>query len=209
MNWTNFIRTLGHDEPSSMLDPAAYSDEEIEEDLIEINLGQQQARNKVTQKGNQYDAKLDEAAQAPEWMEEELLLEADEIEQEKKDWQDEWRQYADKKRLVKSVQSFRRRINASEQDLNIDQLRENEGNQAVRSELQESLKDHMRSQNQVEELLQLFTNSRDLDRSNTSGRSRNLEKHRKRLEARKNGSSQSGPGERDDNQSRSPASSDD
>ena len=206
MNWTNFIRALGHDEPTSMLDPAAYSDEEIEEDLIEINFKQQQARNMVTRKGNQYDAKLDEAAEAPEWMEEELLLEADRIEQEKKDHQDEWQQFADQKRLVKSIQSFRRRINASEQELNIHQLQAKASNEEIRSELQESLKDHMRSQKQVDELLQLFTNSRDLDRSNSSGRSRDITKHKKRMNARQNGSSGSSNGDYDRS---SPVSSDD
>jgi len=206
MNWTNFIRALGHDEPTSMLDPATYSDEEIEEDLIEINFKQQQARNMVTRKGNQYDAKLDEAAEAPEWMEEELLLEADRIEQEKKDHQDEWQQFADQKRLVKSIQSFRRRINASEQELNIHQLQAKASNEEIRSELQESLKDHMRSQKQVDELLQLFTNSRDLDRSNSSGRSRDITKHKKRMNARQNGSSGSSNGDYDRS---SPVSSDD
>jgi len=203
MDWTNFIRTLGHDEPTSLLDPEAYSNEDIEEDLMSIDMDKQKARNKVEQKNEEYEAKLDEAAEAPEWMEEDLLMEADDIEREKEDWKDEWRQHADQKRLVKSVQSFRRRINASDRNLNIHDLQAEQGNEEVRKELRDSLQDHMRSQNQVDELLQMFTNSRDLERSDSGGNSRNLDKHRKRLEARQNGDSSSSNRESNEERSRS------
>ncbi len=201
MNWTNFIRSLGHDEPSSMLDPKAYPEEDIEEDLIDIDMKKQEAKNKVEQKSNEYEAKLDETLESPEWMEEDLLMEADDLEREKEDWQDEWRQHADQKRLVKSVQSFRRRINASERDLNIHDLQAEQGNEEVRQELHESLKEHMRSQKQVDQLLEMFTNTRELDRSRDNGNSRDLDKHRKRAEARKSGNA--GSSDRDTDGERS------
>jgi hypothetical protein len=85
MDPTNFIRSfilaLGFEYPKSMLDPAAYSKEELEEDLLDIDLDKQRAKSMVEQKGNEYDNKLDEAAEAPEWMVDALLNEADLLEQ--------------------------------------------------------------------------------------------------------------------------------
>lgn len=198
MNWTNFIRTLGYDDPTSMLDPAAYSEAEIEEDLLDIEMEKRHAKSMVERKGEEYDAKLDEAAAADEWMVDQLLREADDIEREQEDWQDEWSQLADQERLVKSVKSFRRRIDARERDLNISELMTQTDNHEVQSELRDALKDHMRSTKQVNELLQLFTNSREIDRAQSDSASKDLSKHRKRMEQRKNVSgSRDGAGSRD------------
>ena len=188
MDWTNFIRSLGHDEATSMLDPAAYSRNEIEDDLIKLDMDKQQAKSKVEETNRRYEAKLDEAAAAAEWMTEDILREADDIEREKEDWQDEWRQLADKQRLVKSVQSFRRRIDANERDLNISAAISETENSEVKSELRDALRDHMRSNQQVDELLQLFTNSRELDRSESHGQTRDLSKHEERMNKRQRNS---------------------
>jgi hypothetical protein len=187
MDWTNFIRSLGHDEATSMLDPAAYSRNEIEDDLIKLDMDKQQAKSKVEETNRRYEAKLDEAAAAAEWMTEDILREADDIEREKEDWQDEWRQLADKQRLVKTVQSFRRRMDAND-NLNITEMIEGEEKEFVRTELRESLLKHMRSRDQVNELLDLFTSTREVDRSKHNGNKRNIEKHRDRMEQRQNGS---------------------
>lgn len=177
-----------------MLDPAAYSEAEIEEDLIELDLDKQHAKSMVEQKGSDYDDKLDEAAAAPEWMVDALLEEADQLEQEQEDCRDEWRDLAEQERLLKSVKSFRRRINAGERDLNIsEQL---DANSEMQSELQDALEDHLRSSKQVSKALQLFTDTREVDREQNGTGSKDLSKHRKRMEKKKN-SSQSGDGARD------------
>lgn len=179
-----------------MLDPAAYSEAEIEEDLLEIDLDKQHAKSMVEQKGDDYDAKLEEAAEAPEWMVDHLLMEADDIEREQEDWQDEWRELADKERLVKSVKSFRRRISASENDLNISEKMSQSDNSEIQSELRAALKDHMRTSKQVNKALQLFTETRQVDRAKNGTGSKDLSDHRKRMEAKQN-SSRSGAGTRD------------
>ena len=184
MKWTEFINKRISDEPASLLDPAVYSDEEIREDLLDLDMRKQQTRSKVEQEARHYEAKLDEAAAAPEWMTEQILEDAAAIEENKENLQDEWREHADYQRLVKSVQSFRRRTNAKERGLNITEMIEGEEHEFIRTELRESLLGHMRSKDQVNELLELFTNSRDVDRSKSSGNSRNIEKHRKRMEQR-------------------------
>lgn len=188
MKLTEFIKSRIKDEPASLLDPAVYSDEEIREDLLDLDMKKQQIRSEVKQESRHYEAKIDEAAAAPEWMTEELLREADDIEREKQDRQDEWRQLADKQRLVKSVQSFRRRIDANERNLNITEMLEGEEKEFIRTELRESLLKHMRSRDQVNELLDLFTSTREVDRSKHNGNKRNIEKHRDRMEQRQNGS---------------------
>jgi hypothetical protein len=188
MKLTEFIKSRIKDEPASLLDPAVYSDEEIREDLLDLDMKKQQTRSEVEQESRRYEAKIDEAAAAPEWMTEELLREADDIEREKQDRQDEWRQLADKQRLVKSVQSFRRRIDANERNLNITEMLEGEEKEFIRTELRESLLKHMRSRDQVNELLDLFTSTREVDRSKHNGNKRNIEKHRDRMEQRQNGS---------------------
>ncbi|WP_135365933.1 hypothetical protein [Halosimplex halophilum] len=205
MNWTNFIRTLGFDEPTSLLSPAAYSEEEIEEDLLDLEMDKRHARNMVERKGDQYDAKLDEAAQAPEWMVEDLLREADDIEREKEDWQDEWRQHADRRRLVKSVKSFRRRIRSGERDLNVSELIADTDDSEVRRTLHDALKDHMRSTKQVNDLLQLFTDGRDLDRSRADGNARDLSKHEERMRERQSGASTGAAESRERDERRSPS----
>lgn len=177
-----------------MLDPAAYSKAEIEEDLLDIDLDKQRAKSMVEQKGNDYDDKLDEAAEAPEWMVDALLEEADLLEQAQEDWQDEWRDLAEQERLVKSVKSFRRRINAGERDLNISEQLDD--NSEMQSELRGALKDHMRTSKQVNKALQLFTDTREVDREQNGTGSKDLSKHRKRMEKKKN-SSQSGDSARD------------
>jgi hypothetical protein len=187
MKLTEFIKSRIKDEPASLLDPAVYSDEEIREDLLDLDMKKQQTRSEVEQESRRYEAKIDEAAAAPEWMTEELLREADDIEREKQDRQDEWRQLADKQRLVKTVQSFRRRMDAND-NLNITEMIEGEEKEFVRTELRESLLKHMRSRDQVNELLDLFTSTREVDRSKHNGNKRNIEKHRDRMEQRQNGS---------------------
>lgn len=177
-----------------MLDPAAYSKAEIEEDLLDIDLDKQRAKSMVEQKGNDYDDKLDEAAEAPEWMVDALLEEADLLEQAQEDWQDEWRELAEQERLVKSVKSFRRRINAGERNLNISEQLDD--NSEMQSELRGALKDHMRTSKQVNKALQMFTDTREVDREQNGTGSKDLSKHRKRMEKKQN-SSQSGDGARD------------
>jgi len=204
MNWTNFIRSLGHDEATSMLDPAAYSRDEIEDDLVKLDMEKQQAKSKVEETNRRYEAKLDEAAAAAEWMTKDILREADDIEREKEDWQDEWRQLADKQRLVKSVKSFRRRIDANERNLNISETISKTDNTEVQSELRDALRDHMRSNQQVDELLQLFTNSRELDRSESHGQTRDLSTHEERMKQRQQNSQEGqtkNAGERERNRS--------
>lgn len=176
-----------------MLDPAAYSKEELEEDLLDIDLDKQRAKSMVEQKGNKYDNKLDEAAEAPEWMVDALLDEADMLEQAQEDWQDEWRELAKQERLVKAVKSFRRRINAGERDLNISEQLDD--NRKMQSELRGALKDHMRTSKQVKKALQMFTDTREVDREQNGTGSKDLSKHRKRMEKKNN--SQSGDGARD------------
>lgn len=194
MNYTNFIRSLGFEDAKSMLDPAAYSKAQLEEDLLDLDLDKQHARSMVEQKGNDYDDKLEEAAEAPEWMVDDLLEEADLLEQEQEDLQDEWRDLAEQERLVKSVKSFRRRINAGERDLNISEQLDD--NSEMQSELRGALKDHLRSSKQVSQALQLFTDTRQVDRAQNGTGSKDLSKHRKRMEKKKN-SSRSGDGARD------------
>jgi len=204
MNWTNFIRSLGHDEATSMLDPAAYSRDEIEDDLVDLDMEKQRAKSKVEETNRRYEAKLDEAAAAAEWMTKDILREADDIEREKEDWQDEWRQLADKQRLVKSVKSFRRRIDANERNLNISETISKTDNTEVQSELRDALRDHMRSNQQVDELLQLFTNSRELDRSESHGQTRDLSTHEERMKQRQQNSQEGqtkNAGERERNRS--------
>jgi hypothetical protein len=208
MNWTNFFRTLGFDDPTSILDPDAYSQAEIEEDLLELDLDKQHAKTMVEQKGDEYDAKLDEAAAADEWMVDPLLEEADDIEREQEDWQDEWRQLATKERLIKSVKTFRRRIDATDRDLNISGQLSDTANEEVRSELRGALKDHMRSNKQVDQLLQLFTNTRQVDRQKNGSGNKDISKHRKRMEAKQNGS-RSGDTDTDDERSRNGVGADD
>jgi len=207
MNWKDFIRTLGPDEPISLLDPERYPEEEIEEDLVNIDMNKQEARNMVEQKKEEYEAKLDEATEAPEWKKEDLLLKAEMIERDKEDWHKRYHMQYNQKCLIKSIQSFRRRVNDSEQTLDIDQLHGNESNKKICSMLRKSLNDHMRSQQQVDELMKLFTNNSDLDlftileyqrdddRSGSESRSQVLEKQRKRLEEQKNSSSQTATGD--------------
>jgi hypothetical protein len=208
MNWTNFIRTLGFDDPTSILDPEAYPQAEIEEDLLDLDLDKQHAKTMVEQTGDKYDAKLDEAAAADEWMVDPLLEEADDIERAQEDWQDEWRQLATQERLIKSVKTFRRRIDATDRDLNISDQLSDTANEEVRSELRGALKDHMRSNKQVDQLLQLFTNTRQVDRQKNGSGNKDISKHRKRMEAKQNGS-RSGDTDTDDERSRNGVGADD
>ena len=201
MDWTNFIRTLGHDEDTSMLDPEAYPEEEIEEDLIHIDMDKHEAKNWVDRKLEEYEAKLDEAIEAPEEKKEELLIEADDIERKIEDWQKEWQRFDDQKRLLKAVQTFRRRTNNSRNLYIIRNTQEYWSNETPSSILRKSLQEHMRSEEHVNERMELFTDTSDSDGPNTitrvqirdsnvglsesEQRSQALEKQRTRLEIRK------------------------
>jgi len=213
MNWIILIRTLGHDEPMSLLDPEAYSVEDIEEDLIEIDMNKQKAKIWVDKKLEDYEAKIDEAIEAPEWMKEDLLGEAENIERELEDRQDEWQRFDDQERLVKSVRTFRRRVDDSEAKLPIRDIQENWRNEPPSSILRASLQKHMRSEEHVDELMEVFTDNSDSDGLNDMPKhpkrdpdaeppvskpsSQALEKQRERLEIRKASSSQSVTGEDD------------
>lgn len=179
---------FGLNQPTEFFDPSVISDEELEEDLISIEFEIKEAERKRDSYDDQYEDLLDEAAQAPEYKQDDILREAADVEDEREMWESIWCEKREIRRLIKANRSFRERTSAMSDDLNITDTLQNAEASELKGALQTALSDHMMNQRTVRKLTQAFTDARDVD---DKGRSdKDLEKHRKRMEARQR--SQSG-----------------
>lgn len=131
-------------DPASLLDPAVYSEAEIEEDILGIKMDKDHAESMIEQMREEYDARLDEAAEAPDWKKDYLLVEVHSIEQALVDWKTQRQHYTDKLRFLRAINTFRRQM-----------AKQKTGSPEI--VLRSVFERHMRTHEQVTSLFGLFT----------------------------------------------------
>lgn len=183
MKFTDDIRKLlGTLDPNQILDPDVYTKAELEEDLIEIDFQMRETRREIRDVTHEYDEKIEEIAAAPEWEEDFLLREADEIENRRKDKLAVYSNRHDLKMLIEAIQSTRERLDQEVSNLNIKSRLEETDRSEIKRVLKEELREKGLENEKVQQITDAMSDARDRELENSGSSDRELEKHRKRAE---------------------------
>jgi len=186
MKLTDDIRNLlGTADPNKLLDPQVYPQDELEEDLIEIDWEMRDVRDDIQQLSQKYDEKIEEIAAAPEWEEDFLLQEADEIENRRKDKVAHYGDRHDLKMLLKGIESTRERVNPTNQSLHIRERLQETDRAEVKRVLKQELRKKGLDDEKVQQITDAMSDARDRELEQSGSSDRDLEKHRKRAEKAK------------------------
>jgi len=175
-------KLLGMLDPSQVLDPAVYTSEQLEEDLIEIDFQMREIRREIRDISYDYDEKIEEIAAAPEWEEDFLLREADEIENRRKDKLAIYSNRHDLKLLLEAIKSTRERLDQEASNLNIKSRLEEADRSKIKRIMNEELREKGLENDKVQRITDAMTDARDRELEQSGSSDRELEKHRKRAE---------------------------
>jgi hypothetical protein len=181
MDFRNYIKTqFGLQDSSKILDPAVYSNQALEQDMLELEMEREETEHKIDELNAEQEALYDEGAGAPEYKKQSLATEAELIENERVQYEESYQTQTDKLGLLRAVRGVRKRMRSS--DLTIDQLMEDANSTEVGAAVRGELRDLKLDSKKVNKIMGALNISAQVSSSSTNRSSK--DKHLGRMEQR-------------------------
>lgn len=179
MNFRNYIKSrFGFENGSMLLKPSVYSDQALEEDMLELEMEREETEHKIEELHAEQEAVYEEGTGAPEYKKQSLATEAELIENERVQYEDSYQVQTDKLGLLRAVRGVRKRMQSS--DLTVDQLMNDTSSTEVETAVRGELRDLKMDSKKINKIMGALNISAKVSSSSQSRGS--TSKHFERME---------------------------